>query len=480
MGGLDSSVQVPSWKPLTAKQYCRAYYPRPDLYFTHYCRLEEEDVVSVIASLDNETVLDYSVLANTWPMEYRVKASSAFPVHEILAHESPTLIPSLVDISIEPSIASIIQGGDSSLMRNVMAQPDKRSIVRSKLQELSSFPNEAMPLLLDLLEFELELNPKLLDLTYLSLQTAQVLHLLTSFESIEVLNLSHNHLVGIKTVEQILLKPLRRILLLGCSSFGDEDVALLLSDKPELFKSIDAFIHPYFFSPHPDAPIAFAIACMDNCPTPSWVSVSYISPSRVVQTLIDIITALFEDSDILCATAVAAGISGWHRDAQSWNQRSVVTVPTVQHCPNKGWTFIISVDRDLGLKTPCFGWAFVNLSESATIGTNPGSPSIVGDDLRPAESTHGAESALSSSAYTVYGLREFLKQFSLGHIPVLEDDIQHLEQLMTDADEILRTRMRKGLPPSRQIFKGTKVFKQMTTEDVAEFIRKDDPQRPIW
>ncbi|ETW74885.1 hypothetical protein HETIRDRAFT_423498 [Heterobasidion irregulare TC 32-1] len=372
VGGLESRGQVPSWKPLTAKQYCRA-------------------------------LLDYSVLADTWSSEYRVKALSAFLAYEVLAHESPILIPSLVDISIEPSIASIIQGGDTSLMRN----------------ELSSFPDEAMSLLLDLL-----------NLTYPSLRTAQVLQLLTFFESIEVLNLSHNHLVGIKTVEQILLKHLRRVVLLDCSSFNNEDVASLLSDKHELFKFIDAFIHPYLFSPHPDAPVAFAIASVEMGPNSYWVSVSYISPSRVVQTLIDIITAF------------------------------VVTVPTLQHCPNKGWMFIISVRRDRGYDSPCYRRAFVDLSESATVGSNPGSPSIVGEDSQPAESTHGAESALSSSAYT--------------------DDIQHLEQLMIDAGEILRTRMEKGLPPSRQISKGTRIFEQMTTEDVAEFIRKDDPRRPIY
>ncbi|ETW84443.1 hypothetical protein HETIRDRAFT_416134 [Heterobasidion irregulare TC 32-1] len=493
VGSMESRVRVPSWRPLTAERYCRAYYPRPDpeiLDQDDEARRLEENVVSIIASLDNETVLDYSVLVDTWPTEYRKKVLSASP-----AHEAPTLIPSLIEMSIEPSIASVIQGGDTSSMRSVMAQPDKCPIVRSKLKELSPFPDEAIPLLLDLLRLELELNPKLLDLTSLSLHTAQILRLLTSFESIEDLNLSHNYLVDIETVEQILSKPLRRIVLLGCSSFDDEDVASLLFEKPELFQSLDAFIHPYFFSPHPDAPNVFAIASMNMGRTPYWVSVPYISPSRVVQTLIDIITALLEDNLILRHSfAVAAGISGWRGDEESWDKRSVVTVPSVRHCPKEGWAFFISVDK---LASTIFnsGWAFVDLSESATASSNPDVSSIVEEDSQPVESTQESKSAPSSSAYTVYGLREFLKRFSIGRVPAPEDNIQRLEQLMIDADEVFKTQqaeaLRPTLPPpmfdiQQALFQQLQgvfeqahkdgIFKQMTSENVAGFIRKDDPR----
>ena len=156
-----------------AEWYCHAYYPHPDLEILDQddeAHRLEEDVVSVIASLDNETVLDYSMLVDTWPTEYRKKVLSTSP-----AHEAPTLIPSLVEMSIEPFIASIIQDRDTSSIQTIMAQSNKCPIVRSKLQKLSPFPNKAMPLLLNLLKLELELNPKLLNLMSLSLYTAQIL-----------------------------------------------------------------------------------------------------------------------------------------------------------------------------------------------------------------------------------------------------------------------------------------------------------------
>ena len=133
-----------------AEWYCHAYYPCPDLEILDQddeAHRLEEDVVSIIVSLDNETVLDYSVLVDTWPTEYRKKVLSTS-----LAHEAPTLIPSLVEISIEPSIASIIQAETPhqcrlswhSLINAQLSGPNSRSFPLSPTRQCpyySTFSN---------------------------------------------------------------------------------------------------------------------------------------------------------------------------------------------------------------------------------------------------------------------------------------------------------------------------------------------------
>ncbi|THH20556.1 hypothetical protein EW146_g830 [Bondarzewia mesenterica] len=471
--------RLPGGRPLTAKKYCRSYYPEPDpeelAKSDEQERAIEEHVAEVIASLDGEKVLEHRVLAETWPLEYRKGYLKAHPdgdsdVSSTPSSDSPKRIPELVEMAIAPAITAVIQGGDLADIQNILAQPDRHAIVKENLTKFSPFPDEAIPILSDVLGFELESNKKSVDITSLPLSTAQILQLLASFDGVEVLNLSYNPLVASDTIEEILAKhhSLRRIVCLACPSLSDADVASLLSDKPDLFNPLDAFIHPYFLNPTTRTKAAFSMASMSRNRFPYTISLPTITPTRIVQALIDFTSALRDEAQALIngilseSSPVKAVITGWRKEGQSWDERSVVVVPRAGHPVSEGWICILALD-DLRMRETGPGWAFVDMDASRPPSTSDGADSSNVDakssttavddvennedgadtkatDTKADEEGQTSDESLTSDdleslmpaqpIYKVYDLRDFLARFSdrPGRVPAPEASVALLEE----------------------------------------------------
>ncbi|KAF8197301.1 hypothetical protein K438DRAFT_1760087 [Mycena galopus ATCC 62051] len=176
---LESDVEVEDHVPLSAEQYCSAYYPVPEETGVRDLTYREmgvkEDVLKNIDALRHWTRLQSFDHRNKSTMHRRTP-------HEIL---SPIrlLLPNLL-CSPLPTRPSKNSGWAS--------RQNLADLMKPILQAQSPLPDSAMPLLTKIVQHEGE--KKSLDRSGFSLSNSQFISLLTSTgaESVEVLKFSHN------------------------------------------------------------------------------------------------------------------------------------------------------------------------------------------------------------------------------------------------------------------------------------------------
>ncbi|KAF7313712.1 hypothetical protein HMN09_00528100 [Mycena chlorophos] len=124
VGGLESEEDVESWVPLTAAQYCRAYYP--DHADSQHPDEQEKDVRLVIESLREERLITLDVLAETWPDEYKVpKVPSKAAVS--IDTQPNDAFPTLVELTLGPAIEHGLKTGDLDPLEDLVWHPGKGS-----------------------------------------------------------------------------------------------------------------------------------------------------------------------------------------------------------------------------------------------------------------------------------------------------------------------------------------------------------------
>ncbi|KAJ6515985.1 hypothetical protein C8R45DRAFT_1141312 [Mycena sanguinolenta] len=360
--GLECEVEVEDRVPLSAEQYCRAYYPVPkaDSKNTQAMDQEgvketEEDVQKKIDALRNERLMKLDVLAEAWPQEYKYSGSTEVTEPESSSRVSnPGPVPSLVDLSLRPAIEHGIQTGETEELEQLVWHPGKAVLMRTILRNQKPFPDSGLPLLTKVLQHE---AGKSLDVDFsdFSLSESQIVSLLTfpGVEKVESLNLSHNPDLTIDVLRRILptTPKLRRLILLD-TSISDEQLYELLIKEPKLFLSVEELVHPAFLALQDPAryPNGFAYVGIHSRGSACAVSVAVFTPATVVQSLTDYLgpivnTDRYVTYGILGTTLApqAALAAGMRNEGQPWNERRVHCFPAFTGSPfdGRGWLFTV-------------------------------------------------------------------------------------------------------------------------------------------
>ncbi|KAJ7904413.1 hypothetical protein B0H14DRAFT_3421196 [Mycena olivaceomarginata] len=333
--GLEAAVGVETRVPLSAEQYCRAYYPVPtdNKLKKEGAKEMEQDVQEKIDALRDERLMTLDVLAEAWPKEYRYSA----PTNPAEDTESSNLasnpIPSLVELSLKPAVEQAVQTGETEGLEDLVWHPGKADLIKSILRDQKPFPDSGVPLLTKVIQQQSDKSS--LDLSGFSLTDSQLISLFSfpGVEKVEVLDLSHNPNITTDALRQLLpaTSKLRHLILLN-TSITDEKLYELLIQEPKLFRSVEQLTHPAFLSWQDPAryPNGFAYvgfhggqsACSASLPvfTPALVSYGFFGSSLVPQ----------------------AAFAGAVRSAdQPWSARHVHCFPALTDTPfdGQGWLF---------------------------------------------------------------------------------------------------------------------------------------------
>ncbi|KAF8211219.1 hypothetical protein K438DRAFT_1663649 [Mycena galopus ATCC 62051] len=354
--GLESDVEVEDRVPLSAEQYCRAYYPVPEETDKEKKGVQEteEDVLKKIDALRNERLMALDVLAEAWPQEYECNApaDSTENTESDSTLASKPVIPSLADLSLKPAIEHGIQTGETAELEELVWHPGKADLMKPILQAQDPFPDSAMPLLTKIVQHEGE--KKSLDLSGFSLSNSQLISLLTSTgaESVEVLDLSHSPITT-DALRQILpATPKLRCLMLFGTSISDDQIYELLTEEPKLFLSLEELAHPAFLSWQDPAlyPNGFAYVGLHSTSgrTACSASLAVFTPATVVQSLTDLLGPIadldeyesfgFFGTSLVPQAALATGVRG---EGQPWSERRVHCFPALIDSifNGRGWIF---------------------------------------------------------------------------------------------------------------------------------------------
>lgn len=337
-----AKTATPSWVPLSAATYARAYYPeyipvsKPPSEETKEeadKRLFEEEVQATIALLKDVKLIDYKILAEAWPKEY-VKSLGE------VQHTEKNLGPQVSDSSLHVT------------PRRVLSTPGKIFDVKAILRNQSSFSENGLMLLAQVIETEVQVDGTTVDLSGFSLSSAQIETLISAINiGIETLNLSYISGVTVNTIRVVLeVHPqLKRLVLLGCQSISKKEIWDLLRTEPKLFYHLEALIHPGLLealhdtsdkSPYPNAfsYIGYHDNILKACSLP------FYTPSRVVQALTDLLQPCNtpENAFIQSSLPMHAAFSSIHAPDQAWKDRSVVIIPqlSLKATKGEGWAFV--------------------------------------------------------------------------------------------------------------------------------------------
>ncbi|KAJ7276309.1 hypothetical protein B0H12DRAFT_1005119 [Mycena haematopus] len=414
--GLESAVEV----PLSAEQYCRAYYPIPEAEQADKegVKETEEDVQQKIDALRNERVMKLDVLAEAWPEEYE----SSAPTNLTEDLESLSLaskpVPSLVDLSLKPAIEHGIQTGQTEELEELVWHPGKADLMKPVLREQKPFPESGMPLLTKVIQHEVG---KSLDLSGFSLSEDQLVSLLTfpGIENIELLNLSHNPDVTTDVLRQILptTPKLRRLILFG-TSISDEEIYEFLEQEPKLFLSVEELVHPTFLSWQDPAnyPNGFAYVGLHSTSglTACSASLAVFTPATVIQSLADLLGPIatmnqYESFGLFGTSLVpqVAFASGVRDKGQPWSERRVHCFPALSSMPfdGQGWLFAAEWPSMYYNKSSRYGFVSV-----VDIHANP--PKV-----------------------KIYDFKGFLEEMAAeGRPPASEDAVKNLEKIFAELD----------------------------------------------
>ncbi|THG98610.1 hypothetical protein EW026_g3611 [Hermanssonia centrifuga] len=352
-------------EPLTATEYLSGYYSIPGELNNGNIDVDEDNVEprsdendkkvrAAIGILDGVRLIDLSALHEAWPTEYRpVNTESTAPAEPSDAGNPPVTIPSLVNFSLPQAILQTIEGGDTTIIEQLLWLPGKRKDVRDVLQAQKPYPDEGLPLLAKTLK-ELSDTPLSVDLSGFDLADAQVIALAQGLESVEALNLSRIARItidGVREVLTLLSSGLKRIVLMNCESIADEDIWELLRTKPSLFYKLEALMHPALLqiTQNPSRTPAITFLTLPN-DSYRGVSLPIFTPAGVIQGLTDFIASMvlinpWQFDATGGAIITAACTASPRKPGQSWNERNIVTAPSLSFDTLSndigGWIFIV-------------------------------------------------------------------------------------------------------------------------------------------
>ena len=205
-------------------------------------------------------------------------------------------LPSLVDMTFLPALNHALQSGEIDRLDPFMWLPENASKIKETLRSRNPLPATDFALLSKFISVELVERTKSIDLSHFSLTGQQVIELLSTHEDVELLSLSHMQHITTDVLRQLIpiLPNLRRLVLLH--TIPDADILSLLSESPELFYRIEAFIHLTFLRPFDKAPFSPAfshISVIRSTTNDSQVvSLPYFIPDQLIQGLTDYFSRL--------------------------------------------------------------------------------------------------------------------------------------------------------------------------------------------
>ncbi|KAF7352889.1 hypothetical protein MVEN_01256200 [Mycena venus] len=418
--GLEAGGAVKDRVPLTAEQYCRAYYPVPkdSEKDQEGVKETEEDVQKKIDALRDERLMKLDVLVEAWPREY--KSSVPTEPAEDATTDTPGVasnpVPSLADLSLKPAIEHGLETGETEGLEDLVWHPGKADLMWPILRNQKPFPDSGMSLLTKVVQHEVG-SDKSLDLSGFSLSDSQLASLLTfaGVEEVELLNLSHNSIFTADGLRQILpsTPKLRRLVLLG-TSISDEQIYELLKEEPKLFLSVEELTHPAFISWQDGAcyPNGFAYVGVHSGQNACSASLAVFTPATVVQALTDLLGPIADLNDyeayglfgtsLVPQAAFATGVRG---EGQPWRERHVHCFPAVSDMPfdGRGWLF-------------CATWA----SMFDRSGTRYGFVKVVDAQANPPK-------------VKIYDLKAWLEEMAAeGRPPASGDAVKKLESIFAD------------------------------------------------
>jgi hypothetical protein len=204
----------------------------------------------------------------------------------------------------------------------------------------------------------------MVDLSQLPLSGQQIFDIVTRQADLDALNLSHNERVSIDVVEKLLvaLPKLRRLLVMN-TGIAEEDTISLLARRPELFRNLEAFIHPAFLKVPSKAQFkgTYMHISSSNYSFGAYaISLPFFTTGQIIQGLTDYLNPLVLDNEDdmefrryrmemdadYIHPIMAAYASQVRRPGHSWGERIVPFVPsslsTTQSLARKGqqWVFV--------------------------------------------------------------------------------------------------------------------------------------------
>ncbi|KAF8971382.1 hypothetical protein BDZ97DRAFT_1913870 [Flammula alnicola] len=439
-------------KPISATQYIRTYYPETEdmeevvdlkaieasgteLNEAQRNWLHEQTVVSTFRGFDSIPLVSIHKLAEAWPREYKAPRDSA-PGETVV--EAADELPSLADLTLGPALELALRNDDNAgteQLERLLFLPDKARKIMDTLRNQSPMPDAGVSLLAKLLNAEVKDN-KVINLSGFHLTGAQIIAVLPQDGDVEVLELSHNDQVKVDTVEKVITMypSLRRLVLLK-TGVTDDDVVALLQNKPELFRHIEAFIHPVFMKEPAESkiPSAFTHVFFHRSMSvggPTSVSLPYFTSGQVAQALIDYLSPLASEYPYQFLESLSLGFpqgplmaayaSQIRREGQPWGERVVSIVPNLTFPvkalqDSQAWNFVFAEKSK-------FLYAFVRYNSEAN-GQYTKECKEVKSRMKDEENPLTKEEvkaklkivaqAYASRIYQMYDVRDFFKQLEL-------------------------------------------------------------------
>jgi hypothetical protein len=439
---------------LSATGYVRGYYPEPtheDYSLADEGGLgsQEESVLSTVHPFKSVPLITMQTLAEAWPAEYKATA----PAEELARNdEQPQGLPTLSDLALGPALEQVLLTGDIDEFELIIAIPDKTAKMKELLRSRQhSIPDSGIPLLEKLFESEIYgQREKLVDLSQLPLSGQQIFDIIIRQPDLDTLNLSHNERVSIDVVERLLvaLPRLRRLLVLD-TSIAEEDAIALLERRPELFRNVEAFIHPAFLKAPSKARFkgAYMHISDSNYNFGTYaVSIPFFTTDQIIQGLTDYFNPLVIgevrkyslETDYM-HPVMAAYASEVRSPGHSWGERIVPFVPSAlspaQSLARKGrqWVFIFHTSSRMNRQIEyAFSRAsgevwdeFLKMRKQINQEAKNSTPPMSNQEKKKRVSE--ISKALGPRIFEVFDIRQFFKELELeGREPPLPEALDRL------------------------------------------------------
>ncbi|KAF8914571.1 hypothetical protein CPB85DRAFT_1251986 [Mucidula mucida] len=353
LGGIEAQVQVDAWTPLTAEQYARAYYPSGE-----QDEAVETSVRSVIATLDDTKLMTIEMLAEAWPDEYTVPEGAPEATPPPVSNSDP--VPSLASLALGPAVDAALASGDISDLVKLLWIPEKAIALRAFLQSKSPFPDAGISLLVEIVKHFCQ-STESVDLEGLSLNSDQIVKVLSELKDIRSLTLPSVPEVTIDTVRRVLSahNNIAHFVLLG-TGVSSNALGDLIADEPKLFYSIQRLVHPYIFQYNDDVKgVRYVNAFTYYSPPgglsyePNIASIPLLHPAQVVQALTDALGPSVDPPDFWYPNTSAffphiVLVTDVREAGRPWSERHLSFFP--RSCANafrgEGWCFINKTNGD--------------------------------------------------------------------------------------------------------------------------------------
>lgn len=414
-------------------------------------------VPTCVSDLSSVRLITLDALAEAWPVDFAEDLCEAGSQRSsqrsvVLDAGSTSLIPSLGDLSVEPSLLHAIQCSQGIMDEFVDTYQllGKDSKLIPVLRRLSPFPDGAVYILQRLITKSRTLI-KALDLSGFCLTDDQVIRIVSACDGLQSLNLSFNPNITVYIIREVNLSvpALRRLVVMGCTSLDTTQLHRLMRMEPYLFYNLEALIHPSLM-PAPEKnlelfPVSFSIITFrDNRCRFEGCSLPFFTPSSVVQSfksLADILLRSIWSHWSIGMVAQAAFSSMARQPEERWNERSVVahTVLSldVLRVAQTGWALLLESRGSAMQADATVSWAFMRVRRPFDFAASMASKSDGTGDNKAAQIRTRSPiefekvKALPEDAYEIHDLDGFLlATVNEGRPPACADDVEELRTIL--------------------------------------------------